>query len=1085
MFKRQHSNSAWLLFFTLFCPMVLAQQEVRGRITSAQEAVKYLDLPSKGTWCIQLDQEGIDLSLEVTIGTSQRLLAVDSPQDEWGDERLALAVDKATRVTVTLKSVEKTGAEGSYRLAWFQLPEENHRDRLAIQAELAATRAGETYLESGPSNWRAAIEAHQNEALLRAQLSQDRLEARALYCLGVLHRLLEQHQQAKPFVQKALVLQKQLGNGMGQGFSTNELGLIELNAGNLEAASRWFQEAVKLRRQLRQPGLQAASQNNVCLTLLHQGRFEEAVPCLQEALAQSEQGRRASTQLAAHTNLGRLFDRLAQPTRAREHYNAALKLTQQRDPGWGSARLHNNLGAFYQRLGSVQDAYHHYYQALRLFRELGEKRWEARVLNNLANAYINLNQPERALPLLELALPLRREKGDKRGELATLINLGLACESSGRLALGLGHFATAGALAAEENRTLDLSRANMGTARIFLRQQQPDLALMRINQALADLNETNYPLEAAQAHLIKGHIQRVQDKTVNALEQFAIAEKLFRKQESGNGIIASLYQTARAHKDLNQVALAKTAAGLAINQIEALHSQIHLDQLRRSFFATHHQVYTLMVELEMATIAEGKPSPERAFIWSERSKAREYIQLQRQAEASTEATLPGIRDPFGSNLRMEIQAKAQRLQKFRNGGGSPEKIHRATLALEEALGNRDRHEAQRQRHRANQFPASGSGIPPSDIQKVLDPQTQMLVYCLSEEGSFVWRLSQSEIQAYELPLRKELAQLAEKAYWELARVSSRRPGNTNLNALANILLKPAEHLEDVEKLIVVPDGTLHIIPFGVLPTASRNHVGGLLQDYEITYLPSAGSLVGLQRRFEKKPQNSNRIAIYADPVFQATDPRIPKDKQGQRDILRSNANTVFSRLPATMNEAQSVRQLAKDPFEVTTFSGFEANLDQVISRDMTQFRYIHFATHTQIDTTYPELSALLLSQVDENGRPRPGHLRIHHLKQLPLDADLVVLSGCETAMGKMIRGEGLAGLARGFLDAQAGNVLASLWPVPDGATAEFMNRFYQALLSHKQPIAAALRHAQTSMKADVNWRHPFYWAGWVLIGTGR
>jgi CHAT domain-containing protein len=133
----------------------------------------------------------------------------------------------------------------------------------------------------------------------------------------------------------------------------------------------------------------------------------------------------------------------------------------------------------------------------------------------------------------------------------------------------------------------------------------------------------------------------------------------------------------------------------------------------------------------------------------------------------------------------------------------------------------------------------------------------------------------------------------------------------------------------------------------------------------------------------------------------------------------------------------------------------------------------------------PELSGLVFSLVDPQGRPQEGFLRLHEIYGLRLETELVTLSACRTAFGRELRGEGLAGLSQGFLAAGASRVLASLWDVDDRATAELMTRFYTALLVEQRPAADALRQAQAALRRDPRWRSPYYWAGFVLQGDWR
>jgi CHAT domain-containing protein len=165
--------------------------------------------------------------------------------------------------------------------------------------------------------------------------------------------------------------------------------------------------------------------------------------------------------------------------------------------------------------------------------------------------------------------------------------------------------------------------------------------------------------------------------------------------------------------------------------------------------------------------------------------------------------------------------------------------------------------------------------------------------------------------------------------------------------------------------------------------------------------------------------------------------------------------------------------------------GLDANRETVLSGRLARYRVVHFATHGVLDAAHPELSGIVLSQVDSRGRPREGFVRAHEIYRLSLPADLVVLSACSTALGREIHGEGLVGLTRGFQYAGARAVLVSLWEVEDRATAELMRLFYRELLQRGRTPAAALRAAQTALRRKPGWRAPYYWAGFVLQGDWR
>ena len=188
---------------------------------------------------------------------------------------------------------------------------------------------------------------------------------------------------------------------------------------------------------------------------------------------------------------------------------------------------------------------------------------------------------------------------------------------------------------------------------------------------------------------------------------------------------------------------------------------------------------------------------------------------------------------------------------------------------------------------------------------------------------------------------------------------------------------------------------------------------------------------------------------------------------------------MFSRAEADAIAALAPRGAV---FEATDFNASRAT---VLNASLEKYRIVHFATHGVFDAERPALSSLVLSLVNERGAPQDGYFRMQDAYNLHLGADLVVLSACETALGKEINGEGLVGLARAFMYAGAPRVVASLWPVNDYATAELMKRFYRGMLQQHLAPAAALSAAQRQMRANARWRSPFFWAGITFIGDWR
>jgi CHAT domain-containing protein len=196
------------------------------------------------------------------------------------------------------------------------------------------------------------------------------------------------------------------------------------------------------------------------------------------------------------------------------------------------------------------------------------------------------------------------------------------------------------------------------------------------------------------------------------------------------------------------------------------------------------------------------------------------------------------------------------------------------------------------------------------------------------------------------------------------------------------------------------------------------------------------------------------------------------------------ADGGLHRLMMSRTEAAEIARVVP-PNQIFEALDFEANRAMVMGGALSKYRYVHLATHGVIDLEHPELSGIVLSMVDQDGKEQDGYVRLYEIYNLNLPAELVVLSACQTGVGKQIRGEGLIALTRGFMYAGAARVVATLWKVDDTATAALMAQFYKEMFTNGKKPAAALRAAQQYMSDQKRWQSPYYWAGFVLQGEWR
>jgi CHAT domain-containing protein len=345
-----------------------------------------------------------------------------------------------------------------------------------------------------------------------------------------------------------------------------------------------------------------------------------------------------------------------------------------------------------------------------------------------------------------------------------------------------------------------------------------------------------------------------------------------------------------------------------------------------------------------------------------------------------------------------------------------------------------------------------------------------------------------------LPGRAGIDRLAQRAYVELSGKGARQT-DSSLAELSRTVLGPVAALLGSRRLLVVTEGALQYVPFSALPSP-RAPGTPLIAGNEVVTLPSVSSIAFMRRGMEKDRRANGTVAVLADPVFSADDPRLAATKS-ESSSQRPPASAEeaergapgpkpaeFDRLPSTRREAEAILSLVPAPKRFSALD-FDASLATATSGTLSRYRFVHLASHGVLNAAHPELSGIVLSLVDRAGHPQNGILQTTDIYNLNLHADLVVMSACQTALGAQVRGEGLVGLTRAFLYAGSPRVVASLWTVPDISTAELMARFYRFMLVDGLRPAAALRRAQVSIWNEGRWARPYYWAAFTLQGEWR
>lgn len=1005
----------------------------------------------EGAWLVTVEQSGIDVAVELP-----GRIAVDAPFDRQGTETLLVA-GPAREVVVRAR---ETGAPpGRYTL---RVENVEKLEPGRIEAEAAMSRAGEAYLEGSAEGRKKALA----EYLAASSLYREgRDQARALYAAAVLARLTGDTRQALAVGERVLPLWQALGDRLWEAATRNEIGLDLWLLGRAEEARASFEAARTIQREIGDRYGEGASLSNLCLMDLSAGKLRAGLACYEGALPLLREVQAGSLEGAALTNVGRVHDVLGEPDEALARYQEALARLRSLGDRNGVARTLSQMAVLHREAGDFQQALVCYGEALEVFRELGDRRWQSHALHNLGTVYHALGEPRQALASYEPALRLRRETGDREGEATTLANLGLVQRRLGdpRAALALHRQALELYRALGDRRGEGNSLLDAGRAYGALGDAASEMAALE--QAVALLHEVGSLAGEAEALRELGEARAERGDAEGALATLERALGIARAARQPAGEAQTLLALARTERRLGRSAEARAHAEAALAVAESLRARIGSPDLRASFSATQHGTSELLIDLLMEAhrSAPAAGHGRDALEVAERARARTLLELLGEAGVDPAKEADPALLERRTLLERRLSAKAARALHEKEGPA------RNALQQEQQVILRELDLAEAEIRRASPAYAALTRPEPlraSEVQALLDADTVLLLYSLGEARSFLWKVTPGGIEPHELPGRAAIEEAARRVHEGLSAfdVEDRARESGEAAELAKLLLGPVAGGLEGKRLAVVADGALHYVPFGALPVPPVSNAEGvpvsLIERYEVVHLPSASALAAQRRRLAEPSPASGWITVLADPVFDGT----------------------FERLPASRAEAEAIAALAP-PGKAAVALGFEASRSRVLEGRLSGYRVVHFATHGVLDAERPALSGLALSMVGPDGSAQEGFLHLRDVYGLRLDADLVVLSGCRTALGRELRGEGLVGLTRGFLYAGAPRVVASLWKVEDRATAELMTRFYRALWQEGLPPAAALRSAQLSLRRERRWRDPYFWAGFVLQGA--
>lgn len=1038
MRRPAHVAALAALLLTTTAPAPAATTTLRTGVpvqlaVSPEAAASFvIEAPADSYLKVEADQSAADVSLTLFAPGGAIVRSGDETRPPDAELLEALVTD-AGSYRIDVASARKSSGSVSLSLTAMRAPTPDERSRVAAEMLLAEA-----------------------DRLFGTGTGESRAQAVALY-------------------EKALPLFRARGDRKTEGAILDSLGWASDLEGNRHAALEWYELALAARRDAGDQKGEILTLQGIGLVYNYLAEYDKAFAVNETALALARATNDRQAEAALLHNMGGLCWASDEMQKALDYYGAALAVWDTLDRPQNRASTLNNIGDVYRRLGEYDRALGYFNQALEVRRARGDRRGEAHSLHTIGLVYLATARYELALENFTRALEIRRETGDKPGQ-----------------AYSLGGSASARAKLGERDKAIALEAeavALWGEIREVRAEGEALSALGRLYVDAGRLAEAEPALERSLELS-----RRALDTTTEA------------------GTLLGLAKLERARGELH-AAKARADAALAI--VETLRNRIASAALRASYLSTVAEYYEFYVDLlmQLDREEEGKGWGAAALEASERAKARSLLDALSAASVNL---LEGARPELvaqEATLRRRIAQLDRKRIAFALDPKQKDALALAELELEKATAE---HGALMRRIRAESPAAADLAdartLTVAEIRSLVDDGTLLVEFFLGEKRSYAWAVGRDTLASWTLPGRAEIEAIARPVHTLMTERNAAPPGEDAASRreriakadaewparaaeLSSLLFAPAGERLGAARIAIVADGALQYVPFPALPRPGGEARTPLVLDSEIVVLPSASSLALLRGARTTRSTSGTAIAVFADPVFRGDDPRLaqlgPRPPAAEfgadATLMRAAGDSGFRSLPRlrfSRQEADAIVALAGKRGAVRAVD-FAASRDALLGDDVAKARIVHFATHGIVNSREPELSGLVLSLVDRKGDPVDGFLRLREIYALDLDAELVVLSACQTALGREIRGEGLIGLTRGFMHAGAPSVISSLWRVDDRATAELMKRLYGAILRDGLEPAAALRAAQSSMARDERWKSPYYWAAFELQGEWR
>lgn len=938
---------------------------------------------------------------------------------------------------------------------------------------------------------------------------------RAAECLREISRLqmiLGNDDEARARVEEALEIENADDIREGKIKSLSILAVISLKAGKTAESEKYSNEAVFLSKSVNNLSAQAEALFAAGQFFYFRRKIDQAIEAFRQSVDLWKKSGDVEGEAAALLEFGYAYLSKSEPLEGLKKADEALSLWEKSNNIRGQALARIAVGHLNIRLNRIQAALDSYEKAEAAFPSDVDYYHKAILYNGIGTIHEDYGEVRLSLTYREKAMELLQKERHSFGQLATLASLGALNYQIGNKEKALYFLEEGRRLAKTLNDDFFAAVIFEELGNIYFQENLNDEAAEYYQNSLNLLNKISYKKETELIQDQLGVIHQRFGQNSAARRYFEDSLKTSRKIKNKFAEAKTLYSLA----DLDNAEARHESAMRQIENsliiTESLYNAVANSNLRKTYFSNIFDRYELYINLLMK---KHRQLPDenyavKALQAAEKSRARLTLENLSFSEADfTKDADPEIVQRE-KEIRSLLNAKADKLTDLlsQNAAQSEtENLEKETNELEHRL-----EEIKATLKQNSPIYSAIKNPAPFNVAEfqrdVLDENSLLLEFSFGREESYLWLIGKTKVESYVLPAREQIESRIERLR-EMIASREMKPGESievyqgrtieaendyrieSKNLSAELFGQVADQIAG-KRLIIVPDGKLHYFPVAALPFPNSADDAPILLTNETVYEPSAAALALLRRNGKKISGATKNLLVFSDPIFSRQDARLAtteiKNQTESETAIQRTENfrfadslTSLARLDASEDEAEAIMEIVGDS-QSTVLSGAAATRERALETSVSEYKIIHFATHGLINEARPELSGIVLSQIDEAGQPRNGVVRLRDIYAMNLSADAIVLSACGTGVGKEVRGEGLLSLNNAFLQTGAKSVVSSLWKVDDYAARELMKDFYQEMASGTATTAQALRRAQIKMRRNPQYQSPFYWAAFTVQG---